>query len=144
MDLNRSTLLWRLTQDLELKVTPAGKKVLTTSIVTNDTYIDSAGNKQETADFHNLVLWGKLAENLSNYARKWSRIYIEGALKTRSWEDTDWSKRYKTEVLVSNFILLDFKKDNETNPSHNYNQTAKTKPVEVKQEERISIEDIPF
>ena len=107
MDLNRSTLLGRLTQDLELKQTPNGTKVLSTSMVTNEVFTDNTGVKQENADFHNLVVWGKLAENLEKYARKWSRIYIEGKLKTRDWEAQDWTKRYRTEVLVSNFILLD-------------------------------------
>ena len=141
MDLNRSTLLGRLTQDLELKVTPAGKEVLSTSLVTNNVYTDQQGNRQETADFHNIVLWGNLAKNLSNYARKGSRIYVEGALKTRSWEKQDWSKAYRTEILVNNFILLDSKKDNQTaqpqqqaSASNNYNAA----------EEEISVEDLPF
>lgn len=140
MDLNRSTLLGRLTQDLELKQTPGGKNVLSTSMVTNEVFTDQAGERKETADFHNLVLWGKLAENMEKYAKKGSRIYVEGKLKTRSWEKQDGAKAYRTEILVSNFILLDTKGSNNTAEANNSKPTYNKKAAE----EEISIEDIPF
>ena len=136
MDLNRSTLLGRLTQDLELKQTPGGKYVVSTSMVTNEVFTDQAGQKQENADFHNLVIWGKLAENLEKYAKKGSRIYVEGKLKTRTWDKDDGTKAYRTEVLVSSFILLDSKGNAQSTPS----ETKKTEP----QQEEITVEDIPF
>lgn len=152
MDLNRVSLIWRITQDLEVKQTPTWQNVVSFSIATNRNWTDNSGIKQEQAEFHNIVLWWKLAEIAGQYLWKWKRIYVEWRLQTRSWEAQDGTKRYKTEVVWENMIMLDsanswntwdFWNSSMTN-SNSYNQSPATKKVEPKMEEEISIEDIPF
>jgi single-strand DNA-binding protein len=106
MDLNKVQLIGRNTKDIEMKVTSNGKNVASFSMATNKTYIDSEWNKQEHTEFHNIVLWWKLAEIANNYLEKWKKLYIEWRLQTRSWEGTDWVKRSKTEIVWDNIILL--------------------------------------
>lgn len=152
MDLNRVSLIWRITQDLEVKQTPTWQNVVSFSIATNRNWTDNSWIKQEQAEFHNIVLWGKLAEIAGQYLWKWKRIYVEWRLQTRSWEAQDGTKRYKTEVVWENMIMLDsqnswstwdFWNSSMTN-SNSYNQSPATRKVEPKMEEEISIEDIPF
>lgn len=150
MDLNRTQLIWRITQDLELKSTPSGQNVVSFSVVTNRNWTDQSWAKQEQAEFHNVVLWWKLAEIASQYLWKWRRIFVEWRLQTRSWEAQDWTKRYKTEIVWENMIMLDWKDTAwdfsasmpQSMPTSN--QFSATKKVEPKMEEEISIEDIPF
>ncbi len=111
MDLNKAQLIGRVTSDIELKATPNGQNVANLSIATNRNWTDSNWQKQETTEFSNIVLWGKLAEIAHNYLKKWARVFIEWRLQTRSWEWEDWSKRYKTEIIWENLIMLDKKED---------------------------------
>lgn len=152
MDLNRVSLIWRITQDLEVKQTPNWQNVVSFSIATNRNWTDNGWVKQEQVEFHNIVLWAKLAEIAGQYLSKWKRIYIEWRLQTRSWEAQDGTKRYKTEIVWENMIMLDsansqtsWEFSNSWNTSSNsYNQFSASKKVEPKMEEEISIEDIPF
>lgn len=148
MDLNKAQIIGRITQDLELKQTPNWQNVVSFSVATNRTWTDSSWVKQEQAEFHNVVLWGKLAEIAAQYLRKWSQVFIEWRLQTRSWEAQDWTKRYKTEIVWENLIMLGWRNDNEQsttyNSDSNMNETPAISKKEVKDEEEISIEDIPF
>lgn len=149
MDLNKAQIIGRITQDLELKQTPNWQNVVSFSVATNRTWTDSSGVKQEQAEFHNVVLWWKLAEIAAQYLRKWSQVFIEWRLQTRSWEAQDWTKRYKTEIVWENLIMLGWRNDNEqwtsfNNGNNNMNETPAISKKEVKDEEEISIEDIPF
>lgn len=150
MDLNKVQLIGRITQDIELKQTPNGQNVTTLSIATNRNYTDSSGVRQEQSEFHNVVLWGKLAEIASQYLAKGRKVYIEWRLQTRSWDAQDGTKRYKTEIVWENMIMLDGKWGDSwvdsTPPSNSYesNSTPAIKKTKPKQEEEISIEDIPF
>jgi len=107
--LNRVQLIGNLTRDPELKQIPGGQTVATLSVATNFTWTDQSGNKQEKAEYHNLVIWRKLAEIAGQYLRKGSKVFIEGRLQTRDWEGEDGVKRYKTEIVVDNMIMLDRK-----------------------------------
>ena len=107
MDLNKVQIIGRITQDIELRQTPNGQSVTTLSIATNRNWTDGQGMKQEQAEFHNVVLWTKLAEIASQYLAKGRKVYIEGRLQTRSWEAQDGSKRYRTEIVGENMIMLD-------------------------------------
>ena len=109
MDLNKAQIIGRITQDLELKQTPNGQNVMSFSVATNRNWTDSSGMKQEQVEFHNVVLWGKLAEIADQYLKKWSKIFIEWRIQTRSWEAQDGTKRYKTEIVWENMIMLDNK-----------------------------------
>ncbi|MDD2907988.1 MAG: single-stranded DNA-binding protein [Candidatus Gracilibacteria bacterium] len=147
MDLNKAQVIGRITQDLELKQTPNGQNVLSFSLATNRNWTDSTGNKQEQVEFHNVVLWGKLAEIAMQYLGKGKRVFIEGRLQTRTWEAQDGTKRYKTEIVGENMIMLDSKSEggSENNNSFsNENSSPAIRKSSPKQEEEISIEDIPF
>lgn len=105
--LNKVQLIGNLTQDVEVRQTPSGQNVTSIGVATNRSWVDGSGQRQEKAEFHNVVLWGKLAEIAGQYLHKGSRVYIEGRLETRSWEAQDGAKRYKTEVVAENMIMLD-------------------------------------
>lgn len=106
MNLNKAQLIGNLTRDPELKNTPSGQSVTTVGIATNRKWTSPTGEKKEEAEFHNVVLWGKLAEIASKFLKKGSLVYIEGRLKTRSWEAKDGSgKRYATEIVAENLQM---------------------------------------
>lgn len=147
MDLNKAQIIGRITQDLELKQTPNGQNVMSFSVATNRNWTDSSGMKQEQVEFHNVVLWWKLAEIADQYLNKWSKLFLEWRIQTRSWEAQDGSKRYKTEIVWENMIMLDSKTDSENfskKAESSSNNTPAVKKTESKKEEEISIEDIPF
>lgn len=146
MDLNKVQLIGNITQDIELKQTPSGQNVCSFSLATNRNWVDASGMKQEVAEFHSIVLWGKLAEIAGQYLHKGKKVYIEWRLQTRNWEAQDGTKRYKTEIVGENMIMLDGSRSSE--PSATYQNTESSsgavKKSQPKQEEEISIEDIPF
>ena len=146
MDLNKVQLIWNITQDIELKQTPTWQNVCSFSIATNRNWIDASWAKQEVTEFHNIVFWWKLAEISGQYLHKGKKIYVEWRLQTRSWEAQDGTKRYKTEIVWENMIMLDGKNTDTTmNASSGYEtQSSATKKTSPKKEEEISIEDIPF
>jgi|TARA_Y100001960_G_C14586903_1_gene783639 single-strand DNA-binding protein len=106
MDLNKAQVIGRITQDIELKQTPNGQNVCSFSVATNRNWTDSSGMRQEQAEFHNIVLWAKLAEIAGQYLTKGQKVFIEGRLQTRSWEAQDGTKRYRTEIVGENMIML--------------------------------------
>ena len=150
MDLNKAQVIGNVTQDIELKQTPNGQNVTSFSVATNRSWTDSSGNKQEQTEFHNIVLWGKLAEIAGQYVTKGQKIFLEWRLQTRNWEAQDGSKRYRTEIVWENLIMLGRKGENSEGASFTPNSnswvssTPAVKKSVPKQEEEISIEDIPF
>lgn len=143
MDLNKVQLIWNITQDVELRQTPNGQNVCSLSIATNRSWTDGSGMRQEQAEFHNIVLWWKLAEIAGQYLQKGKKVYIEWRLQTRSWEAQDGTKRYKTEIVWENMIML-----SGANPDGNYTPNTQSSPAvkstSPKGEEEISVEDLPF
>lgn len=105
--LNKVMLIGNMTRDPELKYTGSGTPVCSFSIATNRSWTDDSGENKEATEFHNLVAWGKLAELVHQLLAKGMKVWVEGALRTRSWNDDDGVTHYKTEVRVDNFILLD-------------------------------------
>ena len=146
MDLNRVQIIWNVTSDIELKQTPSGQSVTSFSVATNRSWVNDSWIKQEVAEFHSIVLWGKLAEIAGQYLHKGKKIYIEWRLQTKSWEAQDWTKRYKTEIVWENMIMLDNNKtwDFSQGSSDSFSSAGAVKKSTPKQEEEISIEDIPF
>ena len=103
---NRVTLLGNVTRDAEVKVTPAGQSVVTFGIATNRTWTEKSGEKKSAAEFHNLVAFGGLADYCGQHVRTGKPLYIEGYLKTRSWESPDGqNKFFRTEVVIENLIF---------------------------------------
>lgn len=105
--LNKVMLIGRLGQDPELKYTPSGAAVLTLGIATNTSYKAQDGNNVENTEWHRVVAWRKLAEVIAQYAKKGTRVYVEGKLATRSWDDQNGVKRYTTEVMADHIQLLE-------------------------------------
>ncbi len=148
--LNRAQLLWNLTADPEIRQTPSWQFVANFNLATNRTWKDSSWMKQEQAEFHSVVLWWKLAEIAQQYFKKWKKIYIDWRLQTRSWEDQTWVKRYKTEIIWENIIMLwsPWGKDDNVSFSESADEIIDDMSIEnkksSKKEESINIEDIPF
>ena len=103
---NKVILIGNLGADPELKYTPNGAAVANLSLATIDTWKDNDGNKQERTEWHRVIIWKKLAEITAEYLKKGSKVYFEGRLQTRSWEDKDGVKRYTTEVVADNMVML--------------------------------------
>jgi single-strand DNA-binding protein len=103
--LNRVMLLGNLGADPELRMTSGGQAVLKLRLATSETYLDKNRQRQERTEWHNVVIWGKRAEALAKILTKGTRIFVEGGLRTSSYEDRDGNKRYRTEVVSSNILL---------------------------------------
>lgn len=147
--LNKVQLIGNLTANPEVKETPNGQKVANFSIATNRVWKDSAGMKQEQVEFHNIVVWTGLASIVEQYLTKGKKVYIEGRLQTRSWEDPTGAKKYKTEVVGENLIMLSGGSREDGGESYSQEAPEEVSPAKVKrtapkQEEEINIEDIPF
>jgi len=97
MYINQATVFGNITKDPELKALPSGQSVCSFSIATNRKWRDKDGNNQEAVEYHNIVCWGKTADNVAKYMTKGSSIYVQGFLQTRSWEK-DGHKNYRTEI----------------------------------------------
>ena len=107
--LNKVQLIGNLGGDPDLKYTESNVAVATFSIATNESYKDQNGNLIERTEWHRCVAWRKPAEIIHQYLKKGSKVYVEGKLQTRSWDDKDGSKRYTTEVVVNDWVFLDAK-----------------------------------
>lgn len=103
--LNRVLLLGNLGADPELRMTNGGQAVLKMRLATSETYLDRNRQRQERTEWHNVVVWGKRAEALGKFLTKGTRLFVEGGLRTSSYEDRDGNKRYRTEIVASNVIL---------------------------------------
>ncbi|MDX2051094.1 MAG: single-stranded DNA-binding protein [Polyangiaceae bacterium] len=103
--LNRVMLLGNLGQDPELKVTGGGQSVLKLRLATPERYLDKNKSWQERTEWHSVVVWGKRAEALSKFLTKGSRIFVEGGIRSSSYDDKDGQKRYRTEIVANNIIL---------------------------------------
>ncbi len=108
--LNKSTLIGNVTKDPELRYTPSGTAVCSFSVATNREWKDSTGQKKEEATFHKVVAWSKLAEIISQYVKKGSKVYVEGRIANRSWNDQQGNARNVTEIITEELILLDSKR----------------------------------
>ncbi|MBT7553215.1 single-stranded DNA-binding protein [bacterium] len=153
MNLNKAMVIGNIVRDPEMRTTPSGQNVTSFSIATNLVWKDQSGQKQEKVEFHNLVAWRRLAEIAGQYLKKGSKVYAEGRLQTRSWDDPNGVKRYRTEIVVENMIMLDRAGDNagggndyaQPAPNSDASQPAPSAPAAASSdEEEISVEDIPF
>lgn len=105
--LNRADIVGHVTRDPELRTTTGGQQVLTLGVATNDKWKDKAsGQDRERAEYHNVVVWGDLAKEVSAHIHKGNRVFVSGRVQTRSWETKDGSKRYTTEVIADTVHLL--------------------------------------
>ncbi|MBX4215736.1 single-stranded DNA-binding protein [Candidatus Parcubacteria bacterium] len=100
MYLNKALIVGNLTRDPELKSLPSGSKVASFSLATNRVWKDASGTKQESTDFHNIVVFGRQAETVAQYLKKGQSALVEGRIQTRSWEGQDGKKNYRTEIVA--------------------------------------------
>jgi single-strand DNA-binding protein len=103
--LNRVMLLGNLGADPELRSTNSGQSILKLRLATSESYLDRNHVRQERTEWHNVVIWGKRAEALSRYLGKGVKLFVEGSLRTSSYDDRDGNKRYRTEVVASNVLF---------------------------------------
>ncbi len=153
MNLNKAMVIGNLTRDPEVRNTPSGQMVASFSVATSQVWNDQSGQKQEKVEYHNIVVWRRLAEICSQYLRKGSKVYVEGRLQTREWTGQDGIKRYRTEIIGENMIMLDRAGAGNNSagnsfPSYSEQHSAPSEPVidvnSGADEEEIKVENIPF
>lgn len=158
MSLNRVQLIGNLTRDPEMKQIPGGQVVTSFGLATNFTWSDQSGQKQTKTEFHNLVAWRKLAEICGQYLKKGSKIFAEGRLQTRDWEGEDGVKRYRTEIVLDNMIMLDAKGNAMGMGDREAGGISRSKSSEMEEsnyggapvgaaaggEDEVKIDDLPF
>ena len=149
MDLNRAMIIGNVTRDPEVRTTSSGQSVASFGVATNHVWKDAAGNKQEKAEFHNIVAWAKLADICAQYLTKGRKVYVEGRLQTREWEGQDGAKRTRTEIIAENMIMLERGGAPAAGGQPAYSRPEPTSsPAPMRHsapaEEEIRVEDIPF
>jgi single-strand DNA-binding protein len=145
MNLNKAMIIGNLTRDPETRSTPSGQNVTSFSVATNLIWTDANGEKQKKTEFHNIVAWRKLADICSQYLKKGSKVYIEGRLQTRDWEDQAGAKHYRTEIIADNMIMLDSKGSSGGQGSQPSSSQEYAQPEPQKnQDDEIQVENIPF
>lgn len=161
--LNKVMLIGNLTRDPEMRYTPQGTAVCTFGLATNRQWTTENGEKKEDAEFHNLVAWNKLAEICAQLLKKGRKVYVEGRLSTRSWQGQDGTQKQRTEIVISDMVILDKKTDDtgdvgtidvpepeietqvspEEKPAKSKSKATKSKKAKEEVDEP-SEEDIPF
>ena len=137
---NKVILVGNLGRDPEIRHTRSGTAVATLNLATSSSWNDQNGQRQERTEWHRVVAWSKLAEIAKEYLAKGRQVYIEGRLQTRSWDDKDGNKRYTTEVVADQMVMLggrggggDFSKDD-----------SSTQAPDVQEPFEATDEDVPF
>ncbi len=149
MYLNKAIIIGNLTRDPEIRALPSGVKVASFSVATNRVWKDKNGVKQENVDYHNVVVFGKQADIVSQYMKKGSSILVEGRMQTRSWDDASGAKKYRTEIIADR---IQFGPRREGGSAGGYAPAEAPAQDEHKKaldtieypEEEINPEDIPF
>ncbi len=148
MNLNKAMIIGNLTRDPETRNTPSGQTVASFSVATNLVWNDQSGQQQKKVEFHNVVAWRRLAEICGQYLQKGSKVYIEGRLQTNEWTGQDGVKRFRTEIIAENMIMLDNKGNSpqKTEESQDQRNTPpeNTQGTDESGEEEIKVENIPF
>ena len=148
MYFNRAIVIGNLTRDPELRSLPSGVQVATLGIATNRVWKDKNGVKQESADFHNVVVFGRQAETTAQYLRKGSNVLVEGRMQTRSWEGADGQKKYRTEIVADRvqFGPRSGGAGPTSQPTSSKTEDQPAPPADAIDypEENINADDIPF
>lgn len=150
MNFNKAFILGNLTRDPELRTTPTGQSVASFGVATNRVWFDKNRQKQTEVEFHNIVAWGKLAEIASRYLTKGKMVFVEGRIKTRTWEDQSGQKKYKTEIIAENFQMgpkggsAGTSEGTDLPSQEAGSDQAPIDDIPVIQEDEIKPEDLPF
>lgn len=111
--MNKVILIGNLTRDAEIKETSSGQPICNFGLATNRAWVTRDGERNSSSEFHECVAWGKLAEICNKFLRKGKLVYIEGYLKTRSWDTPEGVKKFRTEVVANDMIMLEKRKDSD-------------------------------
>jgi len=130
--LNKALLIGYLGQDPDLRYTQGGTAVLNIRMATTESYQPRDGDRQERTEWHTVTVWGRRGEALNKYLNKGSRVFIEGRIQTRKWEDRDGNTRYSTDIVANNVVLLGGKRNG--NPAQQHDE-----PSDISEDD-----DIPF
>jgi len=148
---NKAIILGNLTRDPEMRYTPQGNAVTSFAVATNRQWNTEDGSSKEAVEFHNIVSWNKLAEICSQLLKKGTKVYIEGRLQTRNWEDDKGVKHYKTEIVADDMIVLSSKGSSEAEVSEPATEEApepsskkSSKKEKATEEEVIDADEMPF
>jgi single-strand DNA-binding protein len=139
--INKVILVGYLGKDPEIRVIESGRKVAQFSLATSESYKDKNGQRVDQTEWHNIVFWGAIADVIEKYLKKGSRIYVEGKIRTRSYEDKDKVKKYITEIMGREMTMLDnAPKSGDSSASHSKNGNA----VPVGETHQGEEDDLPF
>ncbi|MDP3763447.1 MAG: single-stranded DNA-binding protein [bacterium] len=154
MYFNRAIIIGNLTRDPELRSLPTGVQVTTIGVATNRVWKDKSGAKQESTDYHNVVVFGRQAETSAQYLRKGASILVEGRMQTRSWNAADGTKKYRTEVVADRIqfgprregVASNVTKEDSPVFAKSSSGEQEAPPVDVIEypEENVNVDDIPF
>jgi len=138
--INKVILVGNLGKDPEVRHLENGAAVANFPVATTESYKDKNGNRQEQTEWHNIVLWRGLAQVAEQYLKKGSQVYIEGKIRSRSWQDKEGNTRYTTEIVGDNMTMLGSRGENSASKTA---ENSKTAPADHNQEED-SKDDLPF
>lgn len=149
---NKVILIGNLGNDPEMRVMPSGGSVANISVATSESWTDkSTGQKQERTEWHRVIFFNRLAEVVGQYLRKGSKVYVEGQLRTRKWQDQSGVEKYTTEIIANNMQMLDSRQDSQqptqqhqAPPQQGYQQQA---PAQQYQQDSAPVDfddDVPF
>lgn len=143
--LNKVMLIGNAGKDPEVRYTPSSAVVANLTLATTDAYKDAGGQTVEKTEWHNLVFWGKTAEIVRDYVKKGNRLYVEGRIQTRSWDDKETNqKRFKTEIVVSDLMLLTPKPGGADGDMSTGNQVPKSEYAPEPTFDAAADDDLPF
>jgi single-strand DNA-binding protein len=147
MYFNRAIIIGNLTRDPELRSLPSGIQVASFSVATNRVWKDKNGAKQESTDYHNVVVFGRQAETTSQYLKKGASVMVEGRMQTRSWDGADGQKKYRTEIVADRVQFGPRSTGGATSSAPKAVEEPSAPPADDAidyPEENINIDDIPF
>jgi single-strand DNA-binding protein len=139
MSVNKVILIGNLGKDPELTNLPSGGQVAKFSLATTEKFKDKSGVYQDKTDWHNIVIWGKTAENAAKYLKKGSPVYLEGRISYGSYQDKDGVKKYTTDIVVSSMQFLGSKQGGNDN-----NQGSEQQPNDSQNDNSNTQDDLPF
>ncbi|MHB9019678.1 MAG: single-stranded DNA-binding protein [Minisyncoccota bacterium] len=149
MNLNKAQLIGRIVNDPEIKALPSGISVAKFSLATNHVYKTKEGEKKETAQFHNCVAFGKLADIIKQWAKKGQEVYVDGRIEYRSWDKKEGGKGYITEIMIENFQMgakARGSEDGGREPVRERNEESShvVPVIDLNEENENKDEDLPF
>lgn len=144
MNLNKAFLIGRLTNDPQLRSLPSGQSICSFGIATNRYFFDKTGQKQEKTEFHNIVLFGKLAEIASKYLKKGGLVFVEGRIQSRTWQDSSGNQKTRVEIIGERIQLGPKSAAKPEEEKEAPEELTSEEEIPVIEEDEIDVSQIPF